>query len=1487
MSMIVPVLIGLVVAGGSFTYIYEKSNIDTKENIRTLQTTKSIDIVNSGLYLMESELNKDGDWRDALGVNIDSANPDANGYYSLNSTEMNNKLIKEYPILGGSLNIYIKPIDSNNVNVIAEGAVDKSKSFIALKLSRRSNYNNFIPLMYGGKSASYTNTTLCTYVQDSSNYGLMGVTNANLSLYFDGISTFKGLSINEGTTMSSGDNAIERDLKIFADTSGKPTNSFDINGNELLYDKVYSTGSVGLYNGATVNEVVANQRITNDYSSCLAKYGESYCGTASTYTNGNALSAEVRPDNYVRPDFKDEIIDNIMSRVDNNKILVCGNSDERSIAKYVPDFYGFSGINSYTDAYKINAWNNGKNTKTSIVDSSLYLSMTSDILNEIRLLSAKGTTGNVAIGGVSTSITNVTGKQTCSWNDPITSTLQTLQIPANYPGGCSAFDLSRSYERSAWLDGYSNFDLGYNFCNTKYPENDELEVRIDRVFASAFKVPPSISRNDRLLLSVKNTYLNYGAGYENVMGYYWENERGKPIDGRIIYPSTKYHNGNVANKTNILKTGSYLYDKSMIIKSKPDRAVKLGFWLAPAFVANSGSPNSGVRSGDYTLEKWTGSSWTPVTEIPTGATTNVDKNVCDVNANYPVESSYNVVQTAAWNSGYSNYTNTSYCETNYLVGSDRQKCNEGSATAWGRNNVAGNCDSRYNQNTQNINNSSVPSMYNGIYVEYFNISGQNEVKLTGTPKAIEIKSTNFNMNFGSASPYRAGGINSNNFGIRVISELDITTRGNYTFYVKADDRKRLFIDGNLINLNLRGVAIDTWLAGDWSTEYTSDIVNLTVGKHQIVYEMKEGNGLRDMNLKYSSSSISKQDIPLSSLFLPESYYNSTLSDSIIISKTNTTTTDTIKVQTPATVGQIDIPYNNRTYNKTFNVGIANTPVKVFMDLKTNGDFDEKDNTTVNINNVPVGSYSNNFTKVQQLYTGTSDSSGNVKIEIINGSNSTNEVLTMDNLKIYTTNTTTSTEEYVNTAIVDSTPIPAGTTTTVADSTIVWNRTDLVDNCDNGQGFNAGLNDIDYTSTSCSSLGLNENEKFGCEKRTPFCPITSVPQPSILTTTRQFIDNFLVENADIDFVSIGTSTGSNAVAEYRGYVKRTFNGISYRLGTRTRANGGNTYGWLFSNPTLNPYDKSWEVKGLDGVVANGQTLNKDMYLWEDLNGNVLTGNQITDLKPGTGDTGGRDIGYQITLNRLTNTNSNTECKKGVDYGTELKNIFIEGFGPLGSPYEIINVTEMPRFTYEYEYFIINNTCNFDLQSHDWKFGDLIVTNNSKLTFLNPGDLLEREEINLLGEGGIVYDTVADDDFLTIKSNNINLGADGSYITCTRIDKCLIDTNNLSNNKSGGSYARGTVQGTLLARNDVFIGDSGNNGFEFIGNVFSEQITSTKRTYCNVVGSDSNQVIANTNDDNFLSIVSNNNGQTVKNIDNVSNTIMKAICTDINDCATKLQ
>ena len=47
--------------------------------------------------------------------------------------------------------------------------------------------------------------------------------------------------------------------------------------------------------------------------------------------------------------------------------------------------------------------------------------------------------------------------------------------------------------------------------------------------------------------------------------------------------------------------------------------------------------------------------------------------------------------------------------------------------------------------------------------------------------------------------------------------------------------------------------------------------------HKIVFEMKEGGGLRDMNLGYSSSSIAKQDIPLSSLFLPESYYNASLS----------------------------------------------------------------------------------------------------------------------------------------------------------------------------------------------------------------------------------------------------------------------------------------------------------------------------------------------------------------------------------------------------------------------------------------------------------------------------------------------------------------------------------------------------------------------------------------------------------------------------------
>lgn len=337
MSMVVPALIGLVIASGSFTFIYEKSNIDLKENIRTLQTTKSIDILNSGLYLMESELNKDIDWNDNSDINIDKNNLDKNGFYALNSTNMN-KLIKNYSISDGLLNIYIKPTDSNNINVIAESMVNDNKSYIALKLSRLNSYNDYIPLMYGGKNATYKDTTLCTYVQDKTNYDLMGITNTNLSLYSVGSSSFNGISLKEGNTMTTGNNAINRDFKVFADTDMKPFNSFDINGDNVVYDKIYSTGSVGLYNGATANEVISNNRISTDYNSCLSKYDLSYCGKSSDYIRGNALSSEVSPNSYVRPEFKDTLTDNTLSKIDNKKILVCGNDNENVISKEVETY---------------------------------------------------------------------------------------------------------------------------------------------------------------------------------------------------------------------------------------------------------------------------------------------------------------------------------------------------------------------------------------------------------------------------------------------------------------------------------------------------------------------------------------------------------------------------------------------------------------------------------------------------------------------------------------------------------------------------------------------------------------------------------------------------------------------------------------------------------------------------------------------------------------------------------------------------------------------------------------------------------------------------------------------------------------------------------------------------------------------------------------------------------------------------------------------
>ena len=93
------------------------------------------------------------------------------------------------------------------------------------------------------------------------------------------------------------------------------------------------------------------------------------------------------------------------------------------------------------------------------------------------------------------------------------------------------------------------------------------------------------------------------------------------------------------------------------------------------------------------------------------------------------------------------------------------------------------------------------------------------------------------------------------FGFRLSSRINITQAGSYTFYTSSDDGSRLWIDGNLIVDN----------DGLHAMQERSGQITLSAGQHLIVVGFFENGGGEGLTIQYSSSSISKRQIPNASL----------------------------------------------------------------------------------------------------------------------------------------------------------------------------------------------------------------------------------------------------------------------------------------------------------------------------------------------------------------------------------------------------------------------------------------------------------------------------------------------------------------------------------------------------------------------------------------------------------------------------------------------
>lgn len=1501
---LVPLLSGFVIVTGIFTSVFNNSQTEITSSIQSLSKNSAIEIASSGLYIAKETLTLDNDWEDGVGGNLYSTELEGStDYYPMNSITLNQKM-KDFAFNDGNLNIYISPLDDTRIKLISEGEVNGKKAALAMVFNKITNNFDGVPAVYSGRNSNMSDITLCSYTKDENGI-LQGKTNPNVSLYMDSNFQIDGLDLDYGTTNTD---VIEKSLKLFVDPSdyvnaaGDTITRLDLYGagggtGELVYDEIHSTGDVGLFNGATADNVYANGSVVSDYASCLETFSTAECGESreefieglTTVRNSNLEDSN---DEYQHPDFAEEIADNNLVRVDNNKVLVCGTGDYSDL---LPDI-SLERTNPYTDPdfNKIDAWDAGYRMREYTNNRNYEASDTGgeSLCNNYVLNQTSYTTLGIN--------TEVLDTMTCSYED-IDGT-HTMELPSNYIGGCEEFTDLLNVERIAWKDGFDNYNSG-TFCDLNYPENGFIQEIINRDYASEYELDNNFIGTVPYILTVKNIFLNYSAGFDNTFGYYWANDAGTPLSGKIVYPSTKWKEDDLPNSysgTKIDRTGEFLDNVSIRLDSKPTDATQLGFFLVSNYVGklkDSFNTDGSLKSSpNFTLKKNIGTlvspNWVDITNTDSERDDGEDY-LCVGNETYPTPS---ITYTDDWNVGFTNYATDGYCDDNYEEGDNRGACNEGAAVAWGVNNKDGSCTTRYNTLTteSNDNGDLEISSLNAVYVEYFNISGL-PTTLTN-PIATDILTETIDWDWDNSSPSNVSGVN-NDFGMRTITELNITERGNYKFYIKADDKKRLFIDGSLVNFTT-----DTWTGGYWNTEYSSDYMYLSEGRHQLIFEMFDTGGGADARVKWEQENgFVAQTIPITNLFLPEELYNLSLSTNIEINSYSTSDeideldiSHTFDFDDEGWSGdywyskyQYILLYGTESTSRDFNFGPNNRNKNIILNFRS-ASFTDRNNSDVfkvKSNGTTIVEEKNDYNVYTSTnYTLTTDNEGKISLEFISGATSYDEPIAFDNLSLIAASGVTydysvpSDETLVSINLDRTTDLPDGLVVG-ASSSLIWSSIELVEDCENGQGFKKGI--LSPTEV-CSNITDNDNEETGCELRRNVCPLDETEQVEI--SKEWLLTNFYKSGVATIFEETGD--GSDQF-EYMGKLRKYIGGFWYEL--TVKSNFG--YGWIFSNPNINKYNKSWEVKGIEGHALKNKSGNtvydatgeaiimtEDMYLWEDLNGGTLTGDQWTDLNNNGDD---RDIGYEISINREIASTANAYCKLGKDYAEEIQSICTNGYGPTTDEWIIVDIADIGEQT-EFEYFIIQSGCELDMGGEDYSFDNLLMTEDSSLNITNPGETIQAINIDMAQNSGIYYSNTDENNYLTIKSENINMAGDSSQITCANTNTCLIDTNTLTNNKSSGGYSTGSIQGTVLARDTINL--QGNTNFEIIGNTYAENMIANGAIFCNVVDENGSQIV-NEEAGGFLDIVDPTGGSYL-NFNTIPSLIMKTICTDFDDCVNSL-
>ena len=136
-----------------------------------------------------------------------------------------------------------------------------------------------------------------------------------------------------------------------------------------------------------------------------------------------------------------------------------------------------------------------------------------------------------------------------------------------------------------------------------------------------------------------------------------------------------------------------------------------------------------------------------------------------------------------------------------------------------------------------------PLCLTGTYFDNANLTGPFYIR----------RDNAVNFNWGAASPM-VGKIAPNTFSVRWTGKIQPKYTQPYTFYVKADDGVRLWVNGVKL--------IDKWVNVGAATEYTSGAISLAANqKYAIKLEYYQNTGNASCQLSWSSASQAKQIIP--------------------------------------------------------------------------------------------------------------------------------------------------------------------------------------------------------------------------------------------------------------------------------------------------------------------------------------------------------------------------------------------------------------------------------------------------------------------------------------------------------------------------------------------------------------------------------------------------------------------------------------------------